>query len=95
MLFNRHPRGTDPIPALQFVSSFIEDILERTLGRSRRQEEMDGLVECATGFVSRPTGAHDIKRHRVSHKLIAFFPDMNGVYSMCMGFILSLSDLPN
>ena len=52
------------------------------MGRGRRQEEMDGLVECATGFVSRPTGAHDIKRHRVSYKLIAFFPDINGIFDV-------------
>jgi hypothetical protein len=60
----------------------MKDVWKSTLVRSRRQEEMNGLVEGRTGFHSRSTGAHDIEWHGVGHELIAFFPDMNGIFDV-------------
>jgi hypothetical protein len=55
----------------------VENLFERALICSRHKEDVYCLVKSRTGFLGRSPAAHDIKRHSVRNKLVAFAPYLN------------------
>ena len=79
MPFSRYTVRTDPFPIPQLIPSLKENLPKRTLVRSRHEKEVYGLIESRTCSLQRLPASHDVKRHGVGDKLIAFTPNLNCV----------------
>src|SRR5579862_2771627 len=77
--FNRNPRGAGPVPILETIPRFSENVVECPGFGRRAQEESYGLIDRDARLFRSGSRAHHVKRHRVGDKLAVFFPDLDRV----------------
>jgi hypothetical protein len=77
-----HPSKADAGPFITLIPAFLEDILKGPHIGSRLDKEMRCLIQRLFCLVRGISRTHDIQRHGMSDKMVAFPPDMNSEFNI-------------
>ncbi len=77
--FRKQKLRGPPLIAFLSVSTLLEDLRERAVGRSSLQEQLYRLSEILSGVVRGITTAHNVQGNRPRHVRVAFVPHLDGM----------------
>jgi hypothetical protein len=82
MPFNSHPRRTNPSSLPEFISTFLQNLIQRAHVMCSYQKEVYSFVKSFPRLFWRLSRTHYIQRHGVGNKLITFFPYLDSVFNI-------------
>lgn len=77
--FEAEPRRTLPFVPIPLIASFFKHVVKRPHIGARGDEQPDSVVQSRPRDFNGRSRTRHIERHRMSHELPAFFPNLNGV----------------